>query len=188
MIFSSDHGDGQGAHGWNQKTALWQESVNVPFIMRLPGKVQAGAVSDALTCNGIDLLPTICDYAGVPVPGRLSGKSLRAVAEGKTTELRDDVFVETGFALGKGGMWGYGGTAGRMIRTQRYKYTWHHWGQFREQLFDLDNDPGEMVTLATCAAHDDVLQDHRQRLLAAAKHFGDPIVGRYGFPAGVRPV
>jgi arylsulfatase A-like enzyme len=188
VIFSSDHGDGQGAHGWNQKTALWEECVNVPFIMRLPGKVHAGVVSDALTCNGIDLLPTICDYAGVPVPGRLSGKSLRPVAEGRQTAWRDEVLVETGFVVNPGGgMWGYGGTAGRMIRTQRHKYAWYHWGQFREQLFDLEADPGEMVNLATCAAHDDDLHDHRQRLLAAAKHFGDPIVARHGFPTSVRP-
>ena len=36
IIFTSDHGDGQGAHQWNQKSVLYEEVVNVPFIVCLP--------------------------------------------------------------------------------------------------------------------------------------------------------
>ena len=39
VIFTSDHGDGCGAHQWNQKTALYEEVVNVPFIVCLPAPV-----------------------------------------------------------------------------------------------------------------------------------------------------
>ena len=42
VIFTSDHGDGMGAHHWNQKSALYEEVVNVPLIVTLPGKKNAG--------------------------------------------------------------------------------------------------------------------------------------------------
>ena len=56
VIFTSDHGDGAGAHQWNQKTALYEEVVNVPMIVCLPGKRNAGTVSEALVSNGVDFM------------------------------------------------------------------------------------------------------------------------------------
>ena len=42
VIFTSDHGDGVGTHHWNQKSALYEEVVNIPLIVTLPGKKNAG--------------------------------------------------------------------------------------------------------------------------------------------------
>ena len=64
IIFGSDHGDGHGAHQWNQKTALYEEVNNVPFIVCLPGRKNAGTVSEALVNSCIDLMPSICDWTG----------------------------------------------------------------------------------------------------------------------------
>ena len=89
IIFTSDHGDGNASHGWNQKTALFQESVKVPFIMSYKGNEKHnGTNNETLVSNGLDLYPTICDFAGVPTPKDLSGKSLKSVFKGK----KDDVF------------------------------------------------------------------------------------------------
>ena len=57
IIFTADHGDGNGAHHWNQKTALYEEVACVPMIVCLPGGKNAGTVSDALINNGTDLMP-----------------------------------------------------------------------------------------------------------------------------------
>ena len=63
---------------------------------------------------------------------------------------------ETRFGAEIGGL----GTAGRMVRSARYKYCVYNWGKYREQLFDLKADPGEMLNLAVEAQYRDVLSVH----------------------------
>ncbi|MCA1808631.1 MAG: sulfatase-like hydrolase/transferase [Lentisphaerae bacterium] len=142
VIFSSDHGDCNGSHSWNQKTVLYEESVNVPLIISSPKMAGAGRViEDSLVSIGLDLLPTVCDYAGVDLPDSYAGISLRPQVEGKIgCAGHDQLVVETLFEKYN--------TAGRALITSRYKYCVYSWGDYREQLFDLENDPGEQVNLA----------------------------------------
>ena len=170
VIFTSDHGDGHGHHRWNQKTALYDEVTRCPFIVSWKGVTKAGHVDrDHLVSNGLDLMPTLCDYAGIDAPPGLSGRSLRPLVEGgDVDEWHDQLVAETWF----GPKVGYG-TQGRMVRTQRYKYMCYDWGQYREQLFAMDEDPGEMANLAVNTAHTDALNDHRRRLAAWCKETND---------------
>ena len=164
VIFSSDHGDGVGAHRWNQKSVLYEESVRVPLILCWPGHVEANVVdTEHLVSNGLDLYPTICDFAGAEPPDHLIGSSLRPLAEGSDRSLvwPDFVAAETNFGAHIGGL----GTEGRMIRTDRYKYVRYSWGRHREQLYDLERDPGEMINLAVESAHSDILDQHRRLLV-----------------------
>ncbi len=169
VIFSSDHGDGHGAHQWNQKSCHFEEVVRIPFVIRAPGG-RAGAVeSDRLVSNGLDLLPTVCDYAGVPVPAGLRGASLRPIAEGRfPSAWRDQLPIELFFDGGRG----YN-TAGRVLLTARHKYVVYDRGQHREQLFDLTLDPHEMANLAEAPEHRPVLSEHRRRLDAWCAETGD---------------
>ena len=64
VLFTSDHGDCQGAHRWNQKTVFYEESARVAFIISCKG-LTSGTVSRDLVHTGVDLLPTLCDYAGI---------------------------------------------------------------------------------------------------------------------------
>ena len=160
VIFSSDHGDGHGAHQWNQKTVLYEEVVRVPMILRALGGQRGIVDSRHLVSNGLDLLPTLCDYAGAHVPDGLRGRSLRPLVEGHTlTEWRDEVIIETEFD----GL-GTGGARGRAVRTERYKYIVYDRGRCPEQLFDLGGDPGEMVNLAVDQRYRNMLEEHRERL------------------------
>ncbi len=100
--------------------------------------------------SGTDILPTICDYAGVATPDRVVGKSLRPLLEGRNTQWRDMVTAEVA-------------RTGRMIRTDQYKYiTYRH--DPVEQLFDMQNDPWETKNLAGDAMFASALQDHRKLL------------------------
>ena len=74
VIFSSDHGDGIGAHHWNQKSALYEEVVNIPLIITLPGKKHAGKILPQLISNGVDFFASICDWAGAEIPKSATGK------------------------------------------------------------------------------------------------------------------
>lgn len=143
ILFLSDHGDGVAAHRWNQKWALFEESINVPLIVKAPkGSGLTGAVNEeALSNVGLDLYATVCDYAGVALDTtRYRGRSLRPVAEGRTTTLHEEVFVET-LLPGVN-------VLGWSIVEPQYKYVFYQWGRNREQLYDRSADPGEMVNLA----------------------------------------
>ncbi len=160
VIFSSDHGDGNGAHQWNQKSVLYEETVRIPLIVRPPGGLSAGRVDRNLVSNGLDLLPTLCDYAEIEPPKDLPGLSLRPLLEdGEDVQWRKDIVAQTTFD----GDRGYE-TRGRMLRTDRYKYIVYHCGKNREQLFDMETDEGEMVDLALEERFSDVLDEHRDRL------------------------
>lgn len=159
IIFTSDHGDGLGSHAWNQKTSLHEEVACIPFIVKSPNKKNESRYSKALISNGLDLLPTICDYAGARIPVGLKGKSLRPILDGKADKIHEAVFVETVFAEGDGL-----GTHGWSVRTENYKYTIYSMGKYREQLFDMLNDRNEMVNLAVENRMKDEL-DRCRRLL-----------------------
>lgn len=158
IIFTSDHGDGTGAHQWNQKTALYEEVVNVPMIVCLPGGKNAGDVTEALVNNGIDLMASICDWAGVEVPSGRSGISYRNVAEDGAAG-QEFIVTETNFNQ-------TAGTVGWMVRTEKYKYVLYDKGKYREQLFDMTCDRGEMVNLAVEAKYFGILSQHRAILRA----------------------
>src|SRR5690606_22186188 len=81
IIFSSDHGDGVAANQWNQESALCEEVVNVPFIVKAPGAFRSNAERPDLVNARLDLLPTICDYASAEAPAHATGKSTRELVE-----------------------------------------------------------------------------------------------------------
>lgn len=157
VIFTSDHGDGQGAHQWNQKTVLFEEVNNIPLIVCVPGGKNAGKTSEALVNNGIDLIPSLLDWAGgKPLNDpRLKGKSFRKAAENpESAGANDYVVTETVFAQ-------TGGTKGWSVRTPKYKYVVYEAGENREMLFDMTDDRLEMTNLAIEGRYADVVKEHR---------------------------
>jgi arylsulfatase A-like enzyme len=174
IIFSSDHGDGLGAHRWNQKQVLYEESVRVPFIVSLKGVTRAGHVDrEHLISSGLDLIPTMCDYAGIAPPPGLRGRSVRALAEGRQPETWRNLLVSETvlYTPGKSRR-----VTGRMLRTDRYKYIVYSQGSLREQLFDITRDPGERVNLVQSPQHQTTLQGHLKRLAAWCNQTDDPFV------------
>ena len=175
IVFTSDHGDGHGAHNWNQKTSFYEEVINVPFIISQKGVTNPGAVNDThLVSLGLDLLPTLCEVGNANIPDNLEGLSLRALAEGNTpAQWRDELIVETEINIGSGP--GGGGTS-RAVLTNQYKYSAYPMGRYREQLVDLQNDPGEMVNLAVNSRFKNELDDHRKRLRQWCEKTDDPFL------------
>ena len=157
VIFTSDHGDGHGTHHWNQKTALWEEEIRIPMIVSAPGQ-NGGQVDTRLVSNGLDILPTVCDYAGAACPDGLDGLSLRPIVEGREPgEWRDEVVVETqiNFVDGPGGA-----PFARVLVTDDYKYSVYQMGRYREQL--------------VASRHRERLEQCRARLRAWGDRTGDP--------------
>ena len=149
VIFTSDHGDMDGSHRLASKNVFYENSVGVPFIMQYKGVIPAGVVDNkSLISNGLDVLPTLCDYAGVSVPNYLLGRSLRSVAENQEDNARRPYVVAEN-------------NTGRMIRSDHYKYCVYKSGKIRESLVDLQADPGEMKNLAGLPKFHKELNQHR---------------------------
>jgi arylsulfatase A-like enzyme len=86
IVITADHGQGLMEHDWPAHRLLYQEQVHVPMLVRVPGEQQKPSVPDLV--RTIDILPTILDYAGAKAPEHVSGRSLRALIEGKSDEKR----------------------------------------------------------------------------------------------------
>jgi len=175
IVLTSDHGECAGAHRFNQKTVLYEESVRVPFIVSFKGRTKPGTC-DKFVNTGLDILPTLLDFAGVPVPKKLPGHSLRPLSQGETVAAwRDHIVVEDDMYQA-GTIDGFRPTTeGRMVRTERYKYCVYSRGERRESLVDLETDPGETKNLAGNPNYCSVLLDHRASLARFAKDHNDPL-------------
>jgi choline-sulfatase len=175
VVLSADHGDCQGSHGWNQKTILWEEAARVPCILSWKG-VTRPEVSDRLVNTGVDFWPTLSDYAGIPAPENLPGISLKSSAR------REYVVVSDQLAQGAPVNGKEIAPDGRMLRSERFKYTVYSplssGGEHREALVDLEKDPGETTNLARDAKFAIELQRHRGLLAAWCRKYGDrfPVV------------
>lgn len=140
VIFSSDHGDLGCAHHLPFKgPCLYEELIRVPLLMRGPG-IRRGIVRDELVTLA-DVLPTVCDLAGVAPPEGIDGRSLMPL-------LRDEAPVpawrETVIAQYQGKQrWA---CPIRMIRSAFHKLTEYSTGE--RELYDLERDPDELVNLA----------------------------------------
>ena len=167
VVFTSDHGDMDASHQQRNKTRFYEQSANVPFIVSLKGVTQPGLVdSQHLVSSGQDLLPTLCDFVGIKPPAALLGRSVRALAEGRAAQdWRPYVVSET--------------HGGRMVCSGRYKYCVYEKGQRREQLVDLEKDPGEIQNLAADLAYADILARHRQHLREWIETNQDKIAAAY---------
>ena len=171
IIFTSDHGDGAASHQWNQKTALYEEVVNIPLIVCLPQNKNAGKVLPQLVNNGVDLLPSICEWTGAQVPAGCRGISFRSVVESGDVQKAHQPYLVTETYFFQ-----TGGTRGWLVRTPQYKYVLYETGKNREMLYDMQTDRGEMRNLAVESKYRSTLFQHRKMLETWMKQH--PLPGR----------
>ena len=152
VVFTSDHGDNDAARRMEHKSVLYDQAARIPLLVSQPGTTPAGLVDDThVVSNGLDLLPTLCDYAGVAPPDDLKGSSLRSLAEGREPEQwRSSLKIESEISFG--------------VVTDQYKYIRHDEGANPEQLFDLARDPFEIANLVRDPALASALAAHRETL------------------------
>ncbi|WP_149274376.1 sulfatase family protein [Pareuzebyella sediminis] len=148
IVFSSDHGDMDGSHRMEHKSTPYEEATNVPFMMMWKGKIPAGVVDDThLVSNGLDVLPTLTDYAGIPTQADKRGLSLKPLLEGGD-DWRETLGVEC--------------EVGRMVvHKDGYKYIRYFGDEVEEQLLDLNRDPYETRHFTASADHTQILNDLR---------------------------
>ena len=132
--------------------------MNVPLIVTLPGKKNAGKEMPQLINAGVDFFASVCDWAGIPLPGDLHGVSFKALVENADPEQMHQPYVVTETTFDKGV------TRGWALRTPHYKYVLYDKGLYREQLYDMEKDRGEMRNLAIEKKYQEILAQHRAYL------------------------
>ena len=159
FCFSSDHGDMLGSQDRQNKNLPWEESANIPFIMRYPRKVKAGQKTDLLL-NSVDVMPTLLSMCGVSIPKTVEGTDLSGIILGKGGKEPESQFLldvipgPTGLRTGVD-TW-------RAVRTKRYTYA-----RLREKgwlLYDREKDPYQMNNLIDKPEHKEI-QDKMEATL-----------------------
>jgi arylsulfatase A-like enzyme len=154
VIFTSDHGDNDASHKLEHKTFFYEESARIPFIVSYPRLIKKAAVDkDHLVSNGLDILPTLCDLAGIAAPSGLPGKSIAPLLSTKpVTAWRKNLIIENHL--------------GFLIHTGRYKYQLDEKSVkgIREVFTDLQADPGETRNMIHDAAYQKIIRDLRKEL------------------------
>jgi arylsulfatase A-like enzyme len=167
VLFASEHGDFAGAHGMPFKgPAMYEELLRIPFIFSWPGHWTPGE-SNALV-SLLDVLPTLCEVAGIDAPPDLDGMSMVPLLEAQdrsSVPWRNSLVFQY---HGKG-RWR---TPIRCLRNQDYKYALY--SLYGDELYDLRNDPDEILNLAGDPVHEPVRARMRADLLQWIEDSGDP--------------
>ncbi|MES2391002.1 MAG: sulfatase [Acidobacteriota bacterium] len=169
VIYTSDHGEMMGSHGHMAKQMPHEESCRVPFFVRWPGFKGRGEKSDALFAS-VDIYPTLCGLAGIPVPQHCSGHDMSSLMHGdkkaheseyvflmneKGPPTRQEVNVQT-----------YRG-----VRTKTHTYAVQLDGRWC--LYDNIADPYQMKNLVKDPAQRPLIDKLDAALMAWMKSTGD---------------
>ena len=174
IVYTADNGYHMGNRGFAGKWSHYEESLRVPMIIMDP-RVDAnrrGKVSDAIALN-LDLPSTFLDWAGVEIPNRYQGNSLKPVVNNhRPDNWRTESFHEH-FAV-RNRIPPFEG-----LRNERFKYVRYMDHDF-EFLHDLENDPDELTNLAKEPEYKEVLASMRERTDQRIHALGGPLTPRRG--------
>lgn len=140
IVFAADNGLAIGSHGLLGKQNLYEHSMRVPLIISGPG-IPQGKKQEAFTYL-FDMFPTLSELCGLPLPQGIDGQSLKPVITGKQDMVRSSVFTA------------YRNTV-RAVRTSQWKLI-RYPGRDYDQLFNIIDDPLEMINLAEDTAFSEV--------------------------------
>ena len=140
LVLIGDHGESlgrhrEGAHGF----FIYDASMQVPFLLRAPYRQIASGLRVPAQVRGIDLMPTVLDLVGLPVPGDVQGASLVPLADGSESDLGLWAYSESLYPRNH-----YGWSPLRSLRNGLL----HFVSAPRPELFEVLDDPGEAKNLA----------------------------------------
>jgi arylsulfatase A-like enzyme len=179
IIFNSDHGDLQGDHGIFRKGPyLYEGAVRVPLILSWPGVLPQDRQYSALV-EQVDIVPTIHELLGLPIPPGVQGKSLLPLLSGQCLphQFRSGVYCEYYNSNPAGTSPLRRPSYATMWRTRTHKIVVYH-GQELGELYDLSQDPNEFVNLWDNPGHAAVKQDLLKQCFDASVFTMDPLPER----------
>ncbi len=187
IIYTADHGIAVGRHGLMGKQNLYEHSWRVPFIVSGPG-IKSGTRAKGNNYL-LDILPTVCDLAGIAIPKTVQGKSLKPVLEGEKEQIRNVLYgaycggTKPGMRSVRKGDWKlikYDTMDGTVRRTQLFnlKENPHELlieHQAKDVIAKTGNSPRKkQVNLAVNPQYKDELKEMEELLLSEMKRLNDP--------------
>ena len=146
VVLWGDHGWKLGEHGGWCKQTNYEIDTNAPLMIRAPGAAANGHGGTRALAEFVDIYPTLCELAALPVPKSLEGTSLVPLLQGKAEKIKDAAFSQ--FPRNHGGI-DYMGYA---MRTDRYRYIeWLNQSDgvvAARELYDHESDPQENENIA----------------------------------------
>jgi arylsulfatase A-like enzyme len=183
VVYTSDQGFFLGEHGWFDKRMMYEESINMPFVIRYPKALKSQQVNNDIITNA-DFAPTFLEMAGIKTPTTMQGKSFFRNAEGKTPAnwrkafyyrywMNNEIYHKTVAHFG--------------IRTADYKLIFYYGNPLGKkgssnytaaytpewELFDLHKDPQEMKNEYNNPQYASVIKSLKKELLKLKKQSGD---------------
>jgi len=135
VVYTSDHGEMLGEHGWWWKSTFYEGAMRVPMLVTWPGRLRKGLVVPH-NVSLADVGPTLLDLAGAPTIPSASGRSFRPLLDDNGTGWDNTVYAEQVSDFGRDRL-----IPERMMNQDNWKYIYHHGMQ--PELFDLASDPRE---------------------------------------------
>lgn len=160
ILFCSDHGDMMGDNNLWRKCYAYEPSVHVPMIVRWPDALKIDARRGQVIHHLVelrDVLPTFLDAAGLDKPTLMDGMSLLDLVRGKSDDWREVLDLEHCQIYWPGNSW-------VALTDGRHKYIYFTTSG-KQQLFNLKNDPHELVDLSKDARHVELMQMWRTRMI-----------------------
>ena len=159
VIYTADQGFYLGEHGWFDKRFIYEESLRMPFLVRYPGKIEAGSVNSDIITN-IDFAPTILGAAGIDAPEEVQGKSFYRNLLGQTpAEWQKSMYYHYyEFPYWHHVQPHYG------IRNQRYKLAHFYYNIDVWEFFDLEKDPDELTNQIHNPDYADIIGQMKEEL------------------------
>ncbi len=168
IVYTSDQGFFLGDHGLFDKRFMYEESLRMPLVMRLPKMISAGSLNKDIVLN-LDFAPTFVDLAGVNIPSDIQGRSLKPLLNGNTpSDWRQSMYYHYyEYPYGWGVRRHYG------IRTHKYKLIHFYYDCDIWELYDLEKDPYELTNIYSDPAYDEVITKLKAELASLREKYGD---------------
>ena len=171
VIFTSDHGCHFRTRNGCHKCSCHESSIRLPTAIQGPGFDGGGRIPDLVST--VDLLPTLLDAAGLPIPEHVRGRSILPLLRGERDGWPEEVFIQVSEMQ-----------VGRAVRTQRWKYSVvapdldggeqpASDGYVEAFLYDLQTDPYELTNLVGLDSHLEVAAVMRERLIRRMVQAGE---------------
>jgi arylsulfatase A-like enzyme len=165
VLFTADHGDMCGGHGmvWKSTDAFYEEVARIPFIIRYPQEIVPQQLD--IVSNIADVMPTLLDFVGHPIPGHVEGNNLAPFLRGekRPEEAPRYTFCERLAPLPEHRRDIEPGRRGSfMIRSCDWKYCRYADGE--EMLYNLTEDAGETKNLVSDPRYQQIREELRKQL------------------------
>ncbi|MCR2804796.1 sulfatase family protein [Paenibacillus soyae] len=179
VIYTSDQGMFLGEHDYIDKRWIYEEALQMPFLIRYPKEIEPGTVMESLVSN-IDIGPTLLDYANTDYSCKVDGSSFRGLLNGSQMEWKDAIYYRYWMHLTH-----HDNPAHFGMRTREYKLIFFYGlpldasGALDEEtpasweFYDLRQDPYEMNNVYEHPEYKELIEEARQKLFAIKQSAGD---------------